>query len=436
MNLAQWLARIETIHPKSVDMGLERIQAVAADLGIQKPGNQVILVAGTNGKGSTVAFLDAIGRANGWGVGTYTSPHLQFFNERIRIDGEPVSDELIIRAFERIDAARGATVLTYFEFATLAALLIFADASLDLVILEVGLGGRLDATNIVEPDVAVITTVDLDHQDYLGSDRESIGAEKAGIMRAWKPVVLGDRDPPSSVLGRAYLIGASAIRFNCDFFVDASDNEGEFVWREPGTQLSIPNPRLAAPIQIRNAATAIAAMRALPDAPRDEALIAGVAKAALPGRLQHFKVDGRDVYLDVAHNPQAAASLLEWIAANPIEGRTFAVYAGLADKDRKAVVETLDSGVDGWFLAGLEPPRGDSVDALKQALGSEFTSKFVDSAETVAHAFDHALATSQAGDRVLVFGSFFTVTAALTWLAQRGSVNSTSRSGSAHAEGV
>ena len=415
MQLAQWLERIEAIHPKSIDMGLERIRGVASSLQLQRPARQVITVGGTNGKGSTVAFLESIAREAGWRVGAYTSPHILEFNERIRVNGEAVSDAAIVNAFERIDAARGDTQLTYFEFATLAGLLVFAESDLDLAILEVGLGGRLDATNIIDPDVAVITTVDLDHQDYLGDDRELIGAEKAGIMRAWKPVVLGDRDPPSSVLGRAYLIGASAIRFNCDYFVDESESPGNFVWREPGTILEIPKPLLAAPIQVRNAATAIAAMRALPQSPPDDALAEGIRNAVIPARLQHLRVKDRDIYLDVAHNPQAATSLRDWLLETECEGKTVAVFAGLADKDREGVIEVLKDHVDLWFVAALDGPRADSLETVRKSL-EELLPNGTHWMMTVAEALDAATASSIAQDRILVFGSFHTVAKAMRHL--------------------
>ena len=210
--LATWLALIERRHPKSVDMGLERVRAVATRMALPKPACHVVAVGGTNGKGSTVAFIEAIASAAGWRVGAYTSPHLLAYNERVRIDGRDADDAALVAAFEAVEAARGDTTLTYFEYGTLAALWLFARSDLDLAILEVGLGGRLDATNIIDPDVAVITTVDLDHQDWLGEDREAIGFEKAGIARAWTPLVLGEDDPPASVLRHAYAIGASAIR--------------------------------------------------------------------------------------------------------------------------------------------------------------------------------------------------------------------------------
>ncbi len=236
--LNDWLDYQLQIHPKSIDMGLDRISEVAKRLGIEKPAQRVITVAGTNGKGSTVAFIEAIALAAGWEVGAYTSPHILDYNERVRINGVNAQADEFIAAFERIEAARiqaPAIALTYFEFGTLAAALIFSEHDLDLAILEVGLGGRLDATQIIEPDVAVITTVDLDHQDYLGADRETIGFEKAGIIRAWKPVIFGEKDPPSSALQRAYALGATAIRGHSDYLIDRLENGWR--WREPGYEI-------------------------------------------------------------------------------------------------------------------------------------------------------------------------------------------------------
>lgn len=423
--LTEWLAHIERIHPKSIDMGLERIRVVAARLGLARPACRVITVGGTNGKGSTVAFIEAIARAAGLRTAAYTSPHLLAFNERIRIDGVDADDDAIIEAFEAIEAARlqaDAVALTYFEYATLAALWLFARVDLDLAILEVGLGGRLDATNLIDPDVAVITTVDLDHQDYLGVDREAIGFEKAGIARAWTPLVLGDDDPPSSVLRHAYAIGAACIRANCDFFFERSVHGLEhapvdgaragWTWREVGYAIELPLPTLRAPVQVRNAAVAIAALRAA-DLPIDDAAIAhGVAAARLPGRLQRRERDGIAVLLDVAHNPQAARALAAWLETSPIAGRTHAVFAALGDKDVRGVVEALAPRIDSWQLAGLSGPRAIDADALAARLDATPAAAGTRHAD-VAAALLHALRHSAPGDRVLVFGSFHTVADAL-----------------------
>lgn len=424
-SLADWLSHIERIHPKSIDMGLERIRIVSQRLGLKRPAPKVITVGGTNGKGSTVAFIEAIARAAGWCVGAYTSPHLLAYNERIRIGGADAGDAALVEAFEAIEAARGEVVLTYFEYGTLAALWLFERAKLDLAILEVGLGGRLDATNLVDPDVAVITTVDIDHQDYLGPDRESIGFEKAGIARGWKPLILGDDDPPSSVLRHAYAIGASAVRAGCDFFFEAlppdadkPDEGPRWRWREVGYRVELPMPALAAPAQMRNAAVAVAALRALGKSPTRQQFAEGVAAAHVPGRLQRFVRDGVEIVVDVGHNPQAARELAAWLAAAPAPGRTHAVFAALGDKDVAGVVAALHAGVDAWHLAGLADsgPRGIAVEAFAERLRDTAAGEGSRHAD-VAAALAAVRAQASAGDRILVFGSFHTAAAALAWLA-------------------
>ena len=413
--LAEWLAYIETRHPRSIELGLERVREVAARLGLQRPAAQVVTVAGTNGKGSTVAFIEAIARADGWKVGAYSSPHLLRYNERVRIDGAEAADDELAAAFAAVEAARGDTPLTYFEYGTLAALWLFQQAALDLAVLEVGLGGRLDAVNIVDPDVAVITTVDVDHVDWLGSDREAIGQEKAGIARAWKPLVLGEIDPPSSVLRHAYAIGANAIRAGSDYFHEPA-GEGQWQWREIGTELLLPDPQLAAPVQRANAAAAIAALRALPRSPAEPACAAGVAAARIPGRLERFEHDGVEVVVDVAHNPQAARELAAWAKARPASGATAMVLAVLADKDAAAIVQALEGCVDRWHLAGLEGiARGEAVDALAARLAGTAAATGSRDASVEA-ALARALAQSAPGDRVVVAGSFHTAAAALAML--------------------
>ncbi|MBW8311352.1 MAG: bifunctional tetrahydrofolate synthase/dihydrofolate synthase [Rhizobium sp.] len=408
--LAQWLDYQQTVHPQSIDMGLERVGEVARRLGLGRPGRHVATVGGTNGKGSTVAFLEAIARAAGLKVGAYTSPHLLRYNERVRIDGAEAGDEALVAAFERIEAARGDIPLTFFEFGTLAALMLFEAASLDLAILEVGLGGRLDATNIVDPDVAIITTVDLDHQDYLGDDRESIGAEKAGILRAGKPCVLAEKDPPSSVLRRAYAIGAFAIRGHSDYLVD--DLGDHWRWREPGYEIELPEPALSAPAQRGNAAAAIAALRALDLAIPDEALRAGVRDARLPGRLQRLPGSPERV-LDVAHNPQGARQLAAWLQAHP--KRTVAVFSALADKDLAGITAPVAPHLHDWHLGPITDagPRGLPVDELARRLAEHLPADILHPHRSLAEAL--AAAALQAGPdgRVLVFGSFHTVAVAL-----------------------
>ncbi|MGI8561923.1 MAG: bifunctional tetrahydrofolate synthase/dihydrofolate synthase [Luteimonas sp.] len=416
-DLSDWLTYIERQHPQAIAMGLERVREVAARMGLGRPAARVVTVGGTNGKGSTVAFIQAIARAAGWRVGAYTSPHLLAYNERVRIGGCDADDASLVAAFEAVESARADTALTYFEYGTLAALRLFADHDLDLAILEVGLGGRLDAVNLVDPDVAVITTVDLDHQDWLGDDREAIGLEKAGIARAWKPLVLGEDDPPASVLRHAYRIGASAIRAGSDFLFERHD-DATWRWSEPGFALALPLPRLAAPAQLRNAATAIAALRALDRPVPGDAWAEGVANATLPGRLQRFERDGVALVVDVGHNPQAARELEAWLQATPVAGRTHAIYAALADKDVAGVVSALAPGVDTWHLAGLTEagPRGSDVDSFAIRLDGTVAALARRHAK-VTEALPDVRSGAQPGDRIMVFGSFHTAAAALRALS-------------------
>lgn len=423
--LKEWLDYIELQHPSSIELGLERVREVAGRLPLGKSATHVITVGGTNGKGSTVAFIEAIARAAELKVGTYTSPHLLRYNERVRIDGREATDAELVRAFEAVEATRASLLppgegksipLTYFEFGTLAALWLFQQSNLDLVVLEVGLGGRLDAVNIVDPDVAVITTVDIDHVDWLGSDREAIGREKAGIARAWKPLVLGEKDSPSTVLRHAYAIGANAIRMGSDFIHETVD-QTHWRWRDAGFQIELPLPALAAPIQRANAATAIAALRALDIDIPSAAFAQGVVSANLPGRLQHFDYQGIPVIVDVGHNPQAARELAAWLRASPVTGRTLAVFAALSDKDAAGVASALEEEVSQWFLAGLESvgARGQGVDVFASQLHGSAAAQGSRHG-SVGHALQAARVQARSGDRVLVFGSFHTVAEALAIL--------------------
>ncbi len=415
--LADWLDFIERQHPKTIAMGLDRVRAVAARMDLGRSATHVVTVAGTNGKGSTVAFVEAIARAQGLRVGAYTSPHLLRYNERVRIDGAEADAPALVAGFEAVEAARGDTPLTYFEYGTLCALWLFQRAGLDLAVLEVGLGGRLDAVNLVDADAAIITTVGLDHQDWLGNEIEAIGFEKAGIARPFKPLVLGDDDPPASVLRHAYAIGAPAWRIANDFFAEPVDG-GHWRWREVGYEIVLPLPMQArgAPVQLRNAACAIAALRAL-DLPLDDhAIVRGLAEAAVAGRLQRFQRGGVEVVVDVGHNPQAAAALADWLRAQP-RRRTLAVYAALADKDAAGVVTALADTVDGWLLAGSldAGPRGSDAVALAQRLVGTAAAVGARHAD-VAAALAAALAQAAPDGRVLAFGSFHAASEALRYL--------------------
>ena len=388
------------------------MRAVATRLSLARPAPVVVTVGGTNGKGSTVAFLEAMLRAGGYRVGAYTSPHLIRYNERVRIDGADADDDALVASFERIEAARGDTPLTYFEYGTLAALELFARARVDVALLEVGLGGRLDAVNIVDADVSIVTTVDLDHQDWLGDDREAIAREKAGIFRAARPAVVGELEPPATLLAEIARIGALPQRAGVEYAVEALD-AGCWRWtHEDGTTLDLPQPLLEVRAQRTNAAAAIAALHALRDrlAISADAIAAGVRGASAPGRLQRSG-GAIETIVDVAHNPQAARELAAWLGQHPAEGRTHAVFGALADKDVAGIVSALRDAVDAWHLAGLDrdSPRGLAAGALRGRAGAiEATVS-----DDVASALRAARAAARPGDRIVAFGSFFVASAAL-----------------------
>ncbi|HVF35620.1 MAG TPA: bifunctional tetrahydrofolate synthase/dihydrofolate synthase [Candidatus Saccharimonadia bacterium] len=414
-SLAEWLEYQQRIHPREVALGLDRVRDVWLRLGAPRGGRTVITVGGTNGKGSTVAFLDAIIAESGRAVGAFTSPHLLRYNERIRIAGVDVDDAALLEAFARIERARGPIPLTYFEFGTLAALSCFEQAGVEVAVLEVGLGGRLDAVNVVDADAAIVTTVDYDHMDYLGNELGAIALEKAGIFRAGRPAIVGAREPPCVLTGHARAIGARLEQAGVDF--DHRSDERGWTWtHRDGTRHELPLPRLAATAQLQNASAAIAVLHAMrASIPVDAGAIAGgVARATVPGRLQQLR-SAPDVRVDVGHNPQAARELAAWLRRSPARGRTIAVFAALADKDLAGVVAPLAAHVDEWHLAGLEreSPRGADAATLEARVGPALSPRIAASHADVGTAIDAALAGAQAEDRVLVFGSFFTVAVAL-----------------------
>jgi dihydrofolate synthase/folylpolyglutamate synthase len=418
-DLTAWLDYQQRIHPRDIELGLDRVRTVWQRMGAPSPAPVVITVGGTNGKGSTVAFLDAMLRAAGKRVGCYTSPHLLRYNERIRVDGADVPDAWLIDAFERIDAARADVPLTYFEFGTLAALWIFAQSGIDVAVLEVGLGGRLDAINIIDADVAVVTTVDLDHQDWLGNDVDTIGREKAGIFRANRPAIIGSIDAPRGLLDEAQRIGARLIRAGSDF--EALVGDRRWIWMSGDITLELPLPSLAAPVQVNNAATAIAALHALTDRIEwnPEAIETGARDASLAARLQRFSKSGApDFVVDVGHNPQAARILAMWLRANA-PTRTSAVFGALSDKDVAGIVAPLDASIETWFIGGLDAdtPRGLSADALRARMVS---ARAPVSFASVDAALAAAARASGPDDLVVAFGSFFVAAAALTWLDRHG----------------
>jgi dihydrofolate synthase/folylpolyglutamate synthase len=408
--LDQWLQYQLSTHPQAIAMGLERVREVARRLDLLSLPCQVIVVAGTNGKGSTVAFIDAIARASGLKFGAFTSPHILRYNERIRIGGEEVTDAMLVEAFEAIEQARTDVPLTYFEFGTLAALWIFARAGLDLAVLEVGLGGRLDAVNILDADVSVITTVDIDHQAFLGEDREAIGLEKAGIMRPGKPCILGEKDPPSSVLHHAYNQGVYCVRGFSDYLIDRSENQ--WVWREPGFELQLPYPELSAPAQLQNAACAVAALRASSLPIHPEAWAKGVAEARINGRLQCWRSDP-EVILDVAHNRQSVDQLVQWLQSHPKP--TAAVFSALKDKDVAAMLAAVAPLIGRWHIGILDEPADRCLNAEDWAgvLEQNLPATAYCLHPSVPEAYQAALAETPTNQRVLVFGSFHTIEAVM-----------------------
>lgn len=410
--LAEWLAYQETLHPLSIDLGLERVRAVATRLALLPPAGRTAIVGGTNGKGSTATLLAAMGQAHGLRVGLFTSPHLLRYQERIRINGDEVTDAALCAAFEQIEAARAPESLTYFEFNTLAALLVFRGAGVDLTVLEVGLGGRLDATNLIDADVAVLCSVAMDHRDWLGDTLEAIGTEKAGIFRAGKPVVLGSAQMPATVTNALAALGSRALVAGEDFDWRVHD-DGRWDLHGAGLDCkSLPPPGLMGDIQYRNAATALAALRAL-IAPRPAdlpAIHSALREVRLAGRLQ-FVAGPVEWVFDVAHNEAAAAVLAAQLHARPVPGRTLAVFAALADKDVGAVAAQLDPLVDHWLLCTLPGSRALEPGELQRRMGKlRGTSEL---AGEVAAATALAAARAQVGDRVVVCGSFHTVGPAL-----------------------
>ena len=407
--LTDWLGRIERLHAKPIDLGLDRVRAVAErlDLRLEAP---VIVVGGTNGKGSTCAMLDSILRAAGYRVGLYTSPHLLDFNERCRVDGVSATDEALVEQFEWVEAARGGTSLTYFEFTTLAILRLFGRTPLDATVLEVGLGGRLDAVNIVDADAAIVTSVDLDHMDFLGSTREQIGFEKAHIYREGRAAICSDPAPPQSLLAHAAAIGADLWRFGHDFNYQGDRQQ----WAYGGRRVrrsGLPYPALRGANQLLNAAGALAALEALGDRLplSQQAVRQGLLTVDLPGRFQILP--GRPaVILDVAHNPHAAAVLAENLDNMGFYPATHAVFGMLRDKDIGGVIARLGDRVDHWHVAPTPGPRGCDADGvaalLRQRHGATCSvSEYAD----LAAAFAGARERAGADDRILAFGSFLTV---------------------------
>lgn len=419
--LAEWLAYLEQLHPSAIDMGLERSREVAVRLGLGRPAERVITVTGTNGKGSTCAFLASLLQAQGLRVGVYSSPHLVRYNERVALDGRLASDEALCQAFAAVEAARGEISLTYFEMGTLAAFWLFERAALDAVVLEVGLGGRLDAVNLVDADLALITSIGLDHADWLGDTRESVAFEKAGILRQGRPALCGDFDPPHTLLDQV-------VALDCPFFLRGSAynlilNAESWDWHgltQEGAVLQLHGlPLLDLPME--NAALALQAY-ALLDLPWD---VASIRNALL-----HTRVDGRldrrvlrwqgkslQLLLDVGHNPHAADYLASRLAARPLQRPRLAVFGLLVDKDLDGVVQPLLGEIAEWAVAPLPTPRSRPATELQAALSNLGAS--ARSYASIPDALQAQCERAQEGDEILVFGSFYCVAEAIEWLARQ-----------------
>lgn len=418
--LSEWLSFLEGLHPKVIELGLERVERVRARLSLL-PAFPVITVGGTNGKGSTCAMLEAILRSAGYRTGCYTSPHLLRYNERVRINGREASDAMLCEAFKTVEAARQAVnvSLTYFEFGTLAAVWLFEKSGIEVAILEVGLGGRLDAVNVFDPDVSVITSIDLDHMDYLGDTREKIGWEKAGILRSGRPAICGDRDLPEAVREHAKAIGAHFLHIDEHFGYKAGEKEWSY-WSGHGKRHALPYPVLRGARQLDNAALCLATL----DAIRDKLPVTtgnirhGLLDVEWPARFQ--VLPGRPVtVLDVAHNPAAARVLADSLFRMGRFNTTYAVFGMLKDKDIPGVVRALEGQIDIWLAAGIDAPRGASMDEVTHILRETLSqnnkriSDVVLSFPGTASAYTYARERAAVNDRICVFGSFYTVAGVL-----------------------
>lgn len=415
-SLAQWLTYIEALHPKSIAMGLERISDVAKRLNLT-PDFPIISIAGTNGKGSTCAMLESIYLKAGYRVGAYVSPHFIRYNERVRTNQQEITDKALCQAFDAVEAARQEVVLTYFEMGTLAAMWHFMQSGLDLAILEVGMGGRLDAVNAFEPSCAIVTSIDLDHMDYLGETREQIGREKAGIFRANKPAICGDECPTNSLLRYASEIEADLHLINRDFTVKKGDDYWRFCTGKH--DLLLPNLSLQGDFQLNNAACAISAVQQLYEQlPVAESVIGkALGAVTLLGRFYTYDTNP-SIILDVAHNPQAAKSLAKNLHKKPCGGRTIGVFAMLADKDIPHVIEAVASQIDSWYLADTHNVRGATAVQLESHLPEQVKSGLTKCFNSVSSALRSACIDADKNDRIIVFGSFYTVADAIEVLRE------------------
>lgn len=420
--LKGWLDWQESLHPKSIDLGLDRVTEVYSRLNPSGIEPITITVAGTNGKGSSIAFLEAIYRAQGLRVGSYTSPHILKYNERIKIDGTPVSDALLCSAFERIEAVRNNVSLSYFEFSTLAALDIFSRANLNIQLLEVGLGGRLDAVNIIDSDAAIITSIGIDHTAWLGNTRDAIAVEKAGVFRNNTPAIIGDPTPPQSLLDCAINIDAKLLRIGHEFSYSKVDNS--WSWQSGNSTLNnLPLPKLKGTHQYRNAAAVITAVQALQNRiPVSKlAIQQGLGSANLLGRFQLINTSPA-VLLDVSHNPQAAQTLVEYLQSEFKNTPVHAVFTMMGDKDLPGVINLVQPCIKHWYISPLDNPRTSTDTDLKKAFASCHNTQVSYGFTDFRAAFNAAKTQAQADNGlILVFGAFFLVSECLSCLnAQQG----------------
>lgn len=419
--LGDWLAWLETLSPREIDLGLERVLEVQKRLGLARP-ERVVHVAGTNGKGSSAAMLEALLRARGDTVGCYTSPHVLAYNERIRVNGVPANEPAIVSAFEAVEAVREDVPLTYFEYGTLAALVVFARAHVNAAVLEIGMGGRLDAVNAVEPDAGIITNVTLDHCDWLGPDVETIAREKAGIMRPGKPLVFGSPAVPATIVAEARRVGADLRLAGRDFGHERQDgNPPTWAWHGRDTALhGLAMPSLPGSVQLANASAALAVLEAmgLSDVLEAATVDTALRGLVLPGRFQQVEHGGRRFLLDVAHNPDAARVLSEQLAEHPHAGPVAAILGVLADKDAAAIVRTLAPRVDRWIA--VRPASGRAADpGTLAALVANTSGKPCLVMDSPAAALEYLVSHTSTDTLLLVTGSFFTVGPALEWLNGR-----------------
>jgi len=436
-NLAAWLSHIEQLHPKAIAMGLERVQQVIQRLAL-KPSFKIITVAGTNGKGSTCAMLAEIYKQAGYQVACYTSPHLLRYNERVRVNGAEVSDKDLCAAFSAIEQARlgldhngDEVALTYFEVGTLAAVWHFSQVEIDIAVLEIGLGGRLDAVNAFEPDCAIVTSVDIDHQEFLGDTRESIGAEKAGVYRHAVAAICGDLNPPASLIAYAHKVGADFKRIQHEFDCEMTVSGWNYLVNQQ-VRYRLPLPALEGDYQLMNASCAIAAVESLQSAlpVNSQAIAKAMTEVKLAGRF-HTVSKSPWLILDVAHNPHAAQALAKNLHAHKVQsqnkagakpGKTIAVFAMLADKDIKGVINAVKDEIDFWYIAGIDHIRSTPVDALVKVVLDTVPQAKIKKFDSAANACKQACIDTEVcidrneNDKIIVFGSFFTVSSVMQYL--------------------